>query len=196
MSDFWFPISVWCLMPDVWYLIYIWCLMSEVWCLMSDVRRLVSRSQMSDVWCVICLVSDVRRLMSADLRRLISAICYVWRLLSNMSGVWCQMSDVWCLKSYVWCQEVRCQTSDLWHMSHVRCQTSVSDFRHLMCDICSLVPTRRSLLIYCPRESLGDVTDHGRVQELPSPKCLGTRLWYIYDIWCQTPDVWYMSVPY
>ena len=37
----------------------------------------------------------------------------------------------------------------------------------------SLVP-RRSLLICCPRE--GDVTAHGRVQEWPSRKRLGTRL--------------------
>ena len=124
MSDFWFPISVWCLMSDVWNLIYIWCLMSDVWCLMSDVRRLVSRSQMSDVWCVICLVSDVRRLMSADLRRLISAMCYVWRLLSNI----CLVSDV------------RCQTSDVWsHMSGVK----KSDVRLPICDICLMLDVRR-----------------------------------------------------
>ena len=121
-SDF----LVWCLMSDVWYLIYIWCLMSEVRRLMSDVRRLVSRSQISGVWCVICLV--------ADARRLITDVCC-----QQMWDVWfllCLMSDVWCLICLV--SDVRCQTSNVWQMSDVRCQMSVSDFRHLMCNICSL----------------------------------------------------------
>ena len=194
MSDFWFPISVWCLMSDVWYLIYIWCLMSEVWCLMSDVRRLVSRSQMSDVWCVICLVSDVRRLMSADLRRLISAMCYVWRLLSNMSGVWCQMSDVWCLKSYDWCQEVRCQTSDVWYvwclMSDVWCQ-QIWDVWFLPCvmsDVCCLICLVSD--VRCQTSYVWSHMSGVKKSDVRLPICdiclmLDVRhLCQILDIWC------------
>ena len=116
--------DIWCRMSDV---IYVWYLMSDVWCV-------IYVCVMWDVWCVICTMTDVRRLTSWHITDIWHQTSDVFCLMS--SGVWCQISDVRRLFSDVWCHMfyVRCETSHMWYMYDVWCQTFDVWYNYVWCE--------------------------------------------------------------